>query len=214
MSSLRTGLVLLSLLILVITLALHSTSPLVPSSLSTQPLNFPPLLHPPPPLTCTKTHCLPNFLILGAGKSGTSSLYTYLTSHPLILPALHKQIHYYKYYYTKGISWYRSKFPTRKQLEDADAVMTGEAAPGYLPYPYVADRIYKGEMLERGRQRLKRYAKEERLERNDWGTTGYERPATNDQFRTDDLPKATGSNARSRLNAPLIPMLLFHLPQR
>jgi hypothetical protein len=40
--------------------------------------------------------CRPGFLIIGAGKCGTSSLYHYLTGHPRVLPAFAKQIHYFK----------------------------------------------------------------------------------------------------------------------
>jgi hypothetical protein len=40
--------------------------------------------------------CRPGFLIIGAGKCGTSSLYHYLTDHPRVLPAIKKQIHYFK----------------------------------------------------------------------------------------------------------------------
>lgn len=40
--------------------------------------------------------CRPGFLIIGAGKCGTSSLYHYLTGHPRVLPAIEKQIHYFK----------------------------------------------------------------------------------------------------------------------
>ena len=41
-------------------------------------------------------YCRPGFLIIGAGKCGTSSLYHYLVSHPRVLPASEKQIHYFK----------------------------------------------------------------------------------------------------------------------
>jgi hypothetical protein len=43
--------------------------------------------------------CRPGFIIIGAGKCGTSSLYHYLTEHPRVLPAREKQIHYFK------VSW-------------------------------------------------------------------------------------------------------------
>jgi hypothetical protein len=46
--------------------------------------------------------CRPGFLIIGAGKCGTSSLYHYLTGHPRVLPALEKQIHYFK---VSGLFW-------------------------------------------------------------------------------------------------------------
>lgn len=39
--------------------------------------------------------CRPGFIIIGAGKCGTSSLYHYLTGHPRVLPAYSKQIHYF-----------------------------------------------------------------------------------------------------------------------
>jgi hypothetical protein len=39
--------------------------------------------------------CRPGFIILGAGKCGTSSLYHYLLGHPRVAPAFEKQIHYF-----------------------------------------------------------------------------------------------------------------------
>lgn len=41
-------------------------------------------------------YCRPGFLIIGAGKCGTSSLYHYISQHPKVLPASQKQIHYFK----------------------------------------------------------------------------------------------------------------------
>ena len=102
---------------------------------------FPPLLAKPHAATTTsstsktKNHHVPSYLIIGAGKAGTSSLYEYLSHHSKFLPAKKKQVHYFKYYYKKGMTWYLSQFPKTH-------LHTGEAAPGYLPYPYVAERIY------------------------------------------------------------------------
>jgi len=39
--------------------------------------------------------CRPGFIIIGAGKCGTSSLYHYLLGHPRVAPAYSKQIHYF-----------------------------------------------------------------------------------------------------------------------
>lgn len=39
--------------------------------------------------------CRPGFIIIGAGKCGTSSLYHYLVGHPRVVPAFSKQIHYF-----------------------------------------------------------------------------------------------------------------------
>lgn len=51
-------------------------------------------------------YCRPGFIIIGAGKCGTSSLYHYVTSHPRALEASQKQIHYFKYVRVLGQSWY------------------------------------------------------------------------------------------------------------
>ena len=81
--------------------------------------------------------CRPGFLIIGQGKCGTSSLYHYLVGHPRVLPASEKQIHYFKYYARYGLKWYMGHFPTAKSFMAHGALMTGEASPGYLPYPDV-----------------------------------------------------------------------------
>jgi len=82
--------------------------------------------------------CLPGFIIVGAGKCGTSSLYHYITGHDRVLPANEKQIHYFKYYPKEPMSWYLRHFPTTETFLGSGALMTGEASPGYLPYPDVA----------------------------------------------------------------------------
>lgn len=81
--------------------------------------------------------CRPGFLIIGQGKCGTSSLYHYLVGHPRVLPASEKQIHYFKYYARYGLKWYMGHFPTAESFMANGALMTGEASPGYLPYPEV-----------------------------------------------------------------------------
>lgn len=82
--------------------------------------------------------CRPGFIIIGAGKCGTSSLYHYLVGHPRVLPAKNKQIHYFKYWTSRPMKWYLSNFPPAKTFLSSGALMTGEASPGYLPYPHVA----------------------------------------------------------------------------
>jgi hypothetical protein len=76
--------------------------------------------------------CRPGFIIIGAGKCGTSSLYHYLVGHPRVLPAKNKQIHYFKYWSFRPMKWYLSNFPPAKTFLSHGALMTGEASPGYL----------------------------------------------------------------------------------
>ena len=54
---------------------------------------------------------LPDFVIIGAQKSGTSSLYHLLSQHPYIRPAVRKELHYFSVFFDRGTEWYRSCFP-------------------------------------------------------------------------------------------------------
>ncbi|MEM1282984.1 MAG: sulfotransferase domain-containing protein [Chlamydiota bacterium] len=76
-----------------------------------------------------KTSSGPDFLVIGAQKSGTSSLYYYLTNHPQITKAKGKEIHYFNRNFSKGIKWYKSQFPKKTKKSD---FLTGEATPEYL----------------------------------------------------------------------------------
>jgi hypothetical protein len=97
----------------------------------------------------TTTSCLrllPNFLIIGAARSGTTSLYNYLVQHPGITPALRKEIHFFDYNYQRSFSWYRGQFPALPSMYYRQAIhgqttITGEASPYYLFHPYVPQRV-------------------------------------------------------------------------
>ncbi len=80
---------------------------------------------------------LPDFLIIGAQKGGTTSLYAYLCEHPQILRASTKEIHYFSTNYRKGLRWYRSHF----QRKTSNISITGEATPYYLFNPVCPARI-------------------------------------------------------------------------
>src|SRR5690242_3745935 len=89
---------------------------------------------------------LPDFLIIGAQKAGTTSLYNYLIEHPTILPARRKEVHFFDQHFQKGVSWYRSCFPTTTQKRYREQicrekVLTGEASPEYLFYPHTAQKV-------------------------------------------------------------------------
>lgn len=93
----------------------------------------------------------PDFVIIGAKRGGTTSLYNYLLEHPSIAPLFPgrqhiKGIHYYDSNYPCGLAWYRSHFPleaagrhlARPRLRPAIA---GEASPYYLFHPVAAERL-------------------------------------------------------------------------
>jgi hypothetical protein len=88
---------------------------------------------------------LPDFLIIGAQKSGTSSLYRYLDQHPQVRGSLPKEVHYFDGgleagvdAYALGAGWYRAHFPLRSEMAGRKAF---EASPLYLLHPLAAERI-------------------------------------------------------------------------
>lgn len=89
----------------------------------------------------------PDYLIVGAKRAGTTSLYTTLVGHPQVLSAvLHKEVHYFDNYYQRGPAWYRGHFPTRMaaavtQRRTGPPVITGEATPYYMWHPLAPQRI-------------------------------------------------------------------------
>ncbi len=96
----------------------------------------------------TPIRLMPEFIIIGAQKAGTTSLYMYLTEHPCIAPIFIKEPHFFDIYFHKGIRWYRAHFPTAvekyyaKRFQRHDLI-TGEASPYYLFHPQAASRVAK-----------------------------------------------------------------------
>lgn len=93
-------------------------------------------------LRSAETRALPDFLVIGTQRGGTSSLYKYLSGHPQIVPSLRKETEYFAGKYSLGENWYRAHFPTTRTLrEDSiSARQTFEATPDYLLHPLAARR--------------------------------------------------------------------------
>ena len=97
---------------------------------------------------CTLTGCLhvlPDYLILGAQKSGTNSLYWYLRQHPYVKRATTKEILFFDKYYDRGLDWYRVNFPLKIQKDFLKILgkdlLTGEATERYLDHPLAPYRV-------------------------------------------------------------------------
>jgi hypothetical protein len=84
---------------------------------------------------------LPDVLIIGAQRCGTSSLYKYLGQHPAVIPSIRKEIEYFSTRYTEGLSWYRSHFPLRRPSALRPPI-TFEATPDYMLHPLAAERAF------------------------------------------------------------------------
>ena len=82
---------------------------------------------------------LPDFVIIGGKKCGTTFLYHLLRRHPRITPAAKKEVHFFDMRFHKGIGWYRSQFPLLERGQEPTPI-TGEASPYYLYHPHAARR--------------------------------------------------------------------------
>jgi len=91
---------------------------------------------------------LPEFIVIGAQKAGTTSLFYYLSQNPRLVPSNKKEVHYFDGGldpnhddYLRGESWYRSHFPTAYLKKDKRIPF--EATPSYLFHPDVPQRIHQ-----------------------------------------------------------------------
>jgi len=86
---------------------------------------------------------LPDFLIIGAARCGTTSLYEYLRAHPNIYLPKNKRPEPHFFYkeaeYVKGLAYYSDKY-----FKDVDThLKAGEASTSNIYKPIAAQRINK-----------------------------------------------------------------------
>ena len=101
-------------------------------------------------MATTHLRPLPDFLIIGAKRGGSTSIYRNLVATPGVVPlypekAEIKGTYYFDVEYGRGRRWYRSHFPTaRERTRHPDAsgavAIGGEASPYYLSHPHAAVR--------------------------------------------------------------------------
>ena len=95
----------------------------------------------------TSWRVLPDYLIVGTQRGGTTSLQNALVAHPNITSArLMKGVHYFDTAYDRGPGWYRVQFPTRAytrlvEKRTGDPLLVGEASPYYMFHPLAPERI-------------------------------------------------------------------------
>jgi hypothetical protein len=90
---------------------------------------------------------LPDYIIAGAQKAGTTSLFRYLAQHPSVVRRKGKEVHYFDNNFARGPGWYRAHFPHRWVVRGES--ISGEASPYYLDHPLAAARCF--ELLPRAR---------------------------------------------------------------
>ena len=86
---------------------------------------------------------LPDYLIVGTQRGGTTTLQKHLTQHRQVQSArLLKGVHYFDMNYERGEGWYRSHFPLQVSRSWREGhVLAGEASPYYMFHPLGPYRI-------------------------------------------------------------------------
>ena len=80
---------------------------------------------------------LPDFLVIGAQKAGTTALYAYLRWHPQITGPFWKEISFFDRHWWRGEAWYRGQLPLR-----GEGKLVGEASPSYVFHPLGPERVH------------------------------------------------------------------------
>lgn len=85
---------------------------------------------------------LPDFIVIGAQKSGSTSLHHYLGQHPDTLPSWAKEVRFFDApeRYSQGEGWYRAQFPVRR---DGRTQLAFESTADYMFHAQVPERMHR-----------------------------------------------------------------------
>lgn len=85
---------------------------------------------------------LPDFLVVGAQKSGTTSLFLLLSKHPQLFLPSRKEVQFFSspMLYPKGLEWYAQEFFATCPPDK----LAGEVSPQYMYTPEIARRVHAG----------------------------------------------------------------------
>ncbi|MFI5343632.1 MAG: sulfotransferase domain-containing protein [Chlamydiales bacterium] len=78
----------------------------------------------------------PNYLLIGAQKSGTTALFQYINMHPLVINKT-GEIHFFDNHFNQGLNWYKNHFSKRPSPE----YVIGDKSPYYLFHPLAPQRV-------------------------------------------------------------------------
>lgn len=81
----------------------------------------------------------PNFIVIGAARSGTTSLFQYLDAHPEVYMSQVKELNFFsnEKYWNKGLEWYERNFKGATSQHKA----IGEISPSYTKAPFTEDVV-------------------------------------------------------------------------
>ncbi|GAA6138767.1 hypothetical protein NBRC116583_25140 [Arenicella sp. 4NH20-0111] len=90
----------------------------------------------------TTTEIKPNFIIVGAAKSGTTSLYSYLKANPDIFLPDFKEPHYFAKNHAFNFDVLSDRDAYYRLFEGQQEPALGEASTAYLYFPDIPDNIH------------------------------------------------------------------------
>jgi hypothetical protein len=82
---------------------------------------------------------LPQLLIIGGQRCGTTAFFYYLAQHPDLTPPTSKEVHYFDLNYDRGLDWYRAFFP-RADSDAGRRTLSYDNSPYYIFHPAAAQR--------------------------------------------------------------------------
>ena len=90
---------------------------------------------------------IPDFLVIGAKRCGTTSLYQHLSEHPCISRSPRDNIGFFNENYHLGINWYKSLFPTvfyKKKMESKNKhCLFFDVTSTYMEEELTAKNVYE-----------------------------------------------------------------------
>ena len=100
----------------------------------------------------------PDFIMIGAQRCGTTSLFRALLAHPQVIrPTFHKGINYFDLNYFRSVRWYRGHFPVAglaaRQTARHGRPVVFEASGYYVYHPFALERIGHDAILTGGARR-------------------------------------------------------------
>lgn len=85
---------------------------------------------------------LPNLVIVGAQKAGTTQLYASMVQHPACFGGITKEVQYFSKQPHRSLAWYRSHFVLQRKLQAVRGICI-EASPSYFPSPDALQRMHR-----------------------------------------------------------------------
>lgn len=134
---------------------------------------------------------LPDFVVIGAQRAGTTTLFNILSEHESSRPSWTKEVHYLDYHYHRGEGWYRSHFSLRSDgfaFEATPSLLYLECAPSRFSATLPGAKAV-ALLRDPARRALSHWVREHRLGREN---RPFEEAFWSDSTKPDDAYRSRG----------------------